>query len=113
MPTAFFRGVTRKIFNKQRAGADQGHITYQDIPKLGQLVQAGGTKEAAVFIEALIVGKKPAVLVLGVGHGAEFDKLKDALLARLFADFTRAKLGEEGVTAHSDSTCYHKYDKDW
>ena len=61
-------------------------------------VEAGGAEELAVSVQPHVVGEQVAVGILFVRHRAELDKLEDFLV------FTRARLREEGVAFHFDST---------
>jgi len=101
MSFTLFFSIIRQITDQQRPRADDGHVAFEDVQQLGELVQGGGTQEFAVFIQASIVGEEVAVFVLLVGHGTELDELEDLLLA-VFVLFPRAGLNEEGVALHSN-----------
>lgn len=64
--------VAGQVLHQQGPGADDGHIALEDVPKLRQLVKAGGAEGAAELRQAQLVGQQLAVFVPRVRHGAEF-----------------------------------------
>ena len=72
--------VERKILHQQRARANQGHVTFEDVEQLGQFVYRGGTDEAAYSGEALGIGQEMAGGVALVRHGLELDDFEYLLM---------------------------------
>ena len=68
--------IERKILHKQRAGADERHIAFENVPKLGEFIDGGGADEAANFGEAVGVGEQLAVDVALVGHTLELHPIE-------------------------------------
>ena len=98
--------VARDLGGERRPGPDDAHLAPEDIPELGQLVEAGPPQEAARPRDPRIVGQLERVtldlvellqvgkLLLGVAdHRAELDDLE---LAPVEAD---PRLAEEHRTA--------------
>ena len=101
MPMTFFLRIIRQILYQKRSWADDGHVAFEDVQELGELVKGRRTKKLAVLVETLIIGQKIALGVLTVRHGAKFDQLEDFFLT-VFALFAGAWLYKEGVTSHGD-----------
>ena len=93
-----FRGHKDHVTHKLRPRPDYGHVALEDVEEFGQLVEAGGAEELAVFSKAHIVREQVAVCVLLVGHGAELDKIEDFLI------LAGAGLRKEGVALHLERT---------
>lgn len=77
VPTCLFFVEQLKINGGEWPGADEGHVAYEDIPELGELVDGGAAHELADLGEALRVGQEVAVGIALVGHRLELDHLED------------------------------------
>ncbi len=95
-PAALLGVVPVDVGERERAGADEAHVTAHDVPQLWEFVEAARPKEPAEPWEALGVGEQRTVGGTGVGHAAELDDL-DRLAAP-----SGAGLAEQHRAAESD-----------
>ena len=58
MASHLLRGVVIEVFHEERAGTDEAHVALEDIPELGELIEARATKEPPVVCETLGVRKR-------------------------------------------------------
>ena len=83
VPAGLKRIVTRQIVDKQRTRPHDRHVALEDVPKLGQLVQAGGAQPPAERGEPHLVGKQGPFGIPFVRHGSELaDAKQPPVLAR-------------------------------
>src|SRR5271168_3026944 len=71
-----FRRVALEVLHEQRARANQAHLTFQNVPQLGQLIQAETTQQASRRGQSLMVWKKAAARIAGISHRSEFQQLE-------------------------------------
>ena len=101
MASSLNLGHKNHIPYKLRSWSDDGHIAFEDVQELWELIKGRRTKKFAVLVETLLIGQKVTSGVLTVRHSAKFDQLEDFFLA-VFALFAGARLNEEGITSHGD-----------
>ncbi len=103
---ALFRGHKYHVAHKLRPRPDYGHVALEDVEQLGEFIEAGGSEELAVGVQAHVVGEQVPLRVTLVGHGAELDKLE------YFLVLAGAKLREEGIALHLDCAEDCKHDEE-
>ena len=73
MATSLLRSIQRKVLHPQGPRADEAHLAAEDVPELGELVQAGAAQGAAQGREALGIGQQVPLGIAGARHGAELE----------------------------------------
>ena len=95
--------VEGKIFDEKRARTDDAHISAENVPELGKLVERGRAEQLSEFRQAHLVGQKLALFIALIRHRAELVKLEDALV------FARTLLTKDHRRAElcADKYCYN------
>jgi len=96
------------------AGADDGHVAFEDVEKLGELIHFGFAQETAKGGDAGVVAGIEAAFggFFENAHGAEFIELKhlatttDALLAKKY----RSRHGQQYQHADDEEQWCEQYD---
>jgi hypothetical protein len=86
---ALFLRVEREVFDEEGAGADEAHVSFEDVDDLGQFIDRRGADESADGGESVFVGQELALGVSAVIHRLELDHLEEASME------AGAFLGEE------------------
>jgi len=73
MTAGLFGRVPIQVAHKQRPRPNQAHVALDDVPQLGQFVQAGAPQKLAKGRQAIGIGQQGAGGIAGIGHRAEFD----------------------------------------
>ncbi len=97
--------VEGKIFDEKRARTDDAHISAENVPELGKLVERGRAEQLSEFRQAHLVGQKLALFIALIRHRAELVKLEDALV------FARTLLTKDHGRAElcADKYCYNQH----
>lgn len=90
------------LLRNPRAGADEGHVSLEDVEQLGKFIERGGAQESAHEGGALLIRQEIAFRIAGVAHGAEFNDAERFLFA------SDTLLQEEGVATLEE----HKQNQD-
>ena len=106
MPPALFGGHEYHVAHELGPGPDYSHITFEDVKKFREFVEAGGAEKLAISIQANVVREQVAVGVLLVRHRAELDELEDFFVK------ARARLHKERIALHLDGAEDCEYDED-
>lgn len=98
---ALLRGHEDHIPHQLRPGANDGHVTPQNVDGLGQFVQAGCAQGLSKTGQPDLIRQQIAVFIPCVGHGAEFIQLENLFV------FARSWLGKQHrapqLDPHQDS----------
>lgn len=98
--------IARQVLDQQRTWADDAHLTFEDVDQFWELVQAGGTQEAAKSGEALSIWQGMALVIREMTHGS---KLVDGKNTTLVAGtFLFEKNWKAMLASHQDAN--HQYD---
>jgi len=71
VPAQLLGGVEGQVLGEQGARADERHVARNDIPKRGQLVEAGGAQEPAKAREADGISRQRVLVRPGITHRLE------------------------------------------
>src|SRR5660397_31778 len=71
MPPELLPRVEGKVFHEEWARTDKAHIAFENVPELGEFVQAALAKASAQAGEPLLVGIGVALFIADVVHGAK------------------------------------------
>jgi hypothetical protein len=76
VPTGLFRRVTLEVLHQEGTWADQAHVSTQDVPQLGQLVETGAAEESAESDQAVGVREQVAIAIARVLHRPKLEERK-------------------------------------
>ena len=68
--------VERQVVHQKRTRAHEAHVALQHVPQFGQFIERAAAQKAAEFGEPLSIGKRAAIRVNRIAHGAELGHLK-------------------------------------
>lgn len=68
-----FRGIEGEILHQERTWANEGHVAFENVPQLGELVQGRVTDKSTETRYAQFVGEEVPVGVFALVHGFELD----------------------------------------
>ena len=72
MAPLLLRAVMCQVFHEERPGADEAHLTFQDVEKSRKFIQAGAAHQLAESRESIRVWQELPIRPTGIGHRAEF-----------------------------------------
>ncbi|MNH18834.1 hypothetical protein D3C79_785550 [compost metagenome] len=96
MAAQLFGVIQRQIFHQQWTGTDQAHVTFNHIPKLGQLIQTAGAKETAKGRHPLCIRQRVSLGIMGIAHGTELDHF-EGLAVQPRPDLAKKHRGTESL----------------
>lgn len=77
MPAALCIAIQRQISDEEGTRANETHITFENVDKLGKFIDGSGAYEFADGSKSLGIRKEVAVRIFAVIHRFEFDDLED------------------------------------
>ena len=97
--------VKRKVSHQKRPRPHYGHVPFQDVHKLGKLIQGCGSEDLAEMREPHIIRKKVPVFVPGITHASELVEGEDPSIETgtlLLEDHWGAKLRSHQYCKHKE-----------
>ena len=104
-PSCLVRVVQRKVVYTQWSRSYYGHVTFQDVHKLGKLIQGCRPENLAKTSEPHLIRKKVPGFVPGIAHASELVEGEDPAIATgtlLLEDHRGAELRPHQYCKHKE-----------
>ena len=106
VPSRLLGGIAVEVFRQQRTRADETHLALEDVPQLGQLVDARPAQERSKPGDASSVGCG-ILRAVGRDHGPELDQRERTSVE------SRPHLAKEDRSSHRrpDAQSHHAHER--
>lgn len=104
MPSCLVRVVQRKVVYTQWSRTHYGHVTFQDVHKLGKLIKGCRPENLAKTSEPHLIRKKVPVFVPGIAHASELVEGEDPAIEA----WTLLLEDHRGAELRPHQYCKHK-----